>query len=438
MITNTLKQKTLNAESPALNSITFSLYLILFASIFLNIPSRIPIMGYIRFEFFLGIFIGGLCLLNAPKITEIYTRKIIVCLSILLAYIIITIPVVEWPGSVVRNNLPQFLKQTAFFFFTIILVRDKQRLKIFITLFMLCQIFRVLEPLYLHLTEGYWGSKAHIGLGNFQDRLSGSPADIINPNGVGYITVCMIPFIYYLWLPSSFFLCSLGLSTLPFIMYALKLTGSRSAAYTLVLAIGIIFWKSHKKFILLIALSIGAVFAFNSLSELQKDRYFSLFNSENKNYATAIGRIHGLYKHINLGLSENVFFGHGIGTSLEASTHKLNTYLIAHNAYAEALIELGIIGLFIYLYFLKIIWDTLRNTKAPKNSYLEKAKDATQVYFYISLFFAMASAAVSSYIFYLIAGLCCAIKHISDEEAKKLEESSEAPSKTLRNQSNEI
>ena len=55
------------------------------------------------------------------------------------------------------------------------------------------QVWRVLEPLYMHLKSGYWGDYASLGNWEYMNRLSGSPYDIINPNGLGFVIIMTLP-----------------------------------------------------------------------------------------------------------------------------------------------------------------------------------------------------------------------------------------------------
>src|SRR5690606_27442589 len=81
---------------------------------------------------------------------------------LLILYIFISLPLVEWPGSVIRNNLSQFVKAVVFFFFAALLIDSNRRLKLFLVVFLGCQVIRVFEPLFLNVTQGYWGSKTHL------------------------------------------------------------------------------------------------------------------------------------------------------------------------------------------------------------------------------------------------------------------------------------
>jgi len=62
-----------------------------------------------------------------------------------VAYILISIPFVEWPGSVIRRGLENFGKAVVFYFFVIKTVDSERKLKILVVAFLACQSFRVLN-----------------------------------------------------------------------------------------------------------------------------------------------------------------------------------------------------------------------------------------------------------------------------------------------------
>src|ERR1700752_2810016 len=108
--------------------------------------------------------------------------------------------------------------------------------------FLCCQTFRVLEPVYLHVTIGYWGSSAHVSAWEAFDRLSGAPSDTVNPNGLAAIVLTIIPLLHYLTAGKV-----LGrltyVSVLPMLLWALVLTASRSGMVGLAGILGLVWLK---------------------------------------------------------------------------------------------------------------------------------------------------------------------------------------------------
>ena len=257
------------------------------------------------------------------------------------------------------NNL---LKAVVFYFFTVKFVRDtEEKLKMFMAVFLGCQIFRILEPLYLHVTAGYWGSVASMANWEFMNRLEGAPHDIVNPNGLAFIVVSVLPFIYYYArLNKKIFIISLCL--IPAMIWALILTASRSGFVALLAVLGLIVLKTRYKLLMAVALVLCVFVSYPFLSANTKDRYFSIVSSDTKNAATSEGRIEGVKKSFQVALRKPIV-GHGLGTSKEASWNFGQSTHLAHNLYAEVAQELGFVGLFIFILYIMSIFKEMKNAE---------------------------------------------------------------------------
>ena len=340
-------------------------------------------------------------------------------LLIIVCYAILTIPFVEWPGSVLKNNLVVFIKAVVFYYFTVTFVTSETRLKIFLYVFLACQTFRVFEPLFLHITQGYWGSFAYIGDGEVMNRLAGAPHDVINPNGLAFIILTIIPFYYYLssfsWKHKLLFL-----TVIPLSIYTLVLTGSRSGLLALFMIMAAIFYKSKKKLLLTCCFYVGIIVVIANLNPQQLDRYISIIDNSTKNAATAAGRISGIENDIKIALRRPIF-GHGLGTSLEANFVYSGSALVSHNLYAELAQELGFVGLIMYLLFLKSIIKNFRQSKkifsqTPKEAYfLYTISNAMQVWLAMNILFSFASYGLSSYQWYLFAGFAFVLSKFASQ-----------------------
>src|SRR5690606_32457708 len=150
------------------------------------------------------------------------------------------------------------------------------RLKWFVGVFLFCQIFRVLEPLYLNVTQGYWGSATSLSNNEFADRLSGAPADVINPNELGFVIVTIIPFLHYIVFPRNLKFKFLYIFLMPLLFYALVLAMSRGAFIALFVIGFFILKDSKRKSRLLVVTVIGIVLALSMMASVQRDRYLSL------------------------------------------------------------------------------------------------------------------------------------------------------------------
>lgn len=418
--------------APAISPVlAFQLYMALILMTLLNIPSRVPVIGMIRPTLVLVGLISMLILTAKsrpePKDTSSCTR----ILNTLIAYIVLSMPFVEWPGSVVKHGLDDFIKAVVFFYFTVQLVDTLPRLQTFVVVVFGCQVLRVLEPLFLHLTTGYWGSYADMGDGYVLERLAGAPNDIVNPNGLAFVILTALPFLYYLIGGSRreiVRLASIGL--LVALLYALVLTGSRSGMLgLLVIAAAIIFRSKHRTAILVIA-AISAALLVGVMSPDMKDRYLSLIDDGTRNAATTHGRLEHMKDEVRVAI-RHPLLGHGLGTSQEALSNEVGRYQPSHNLYLEAIIELGLIGTVIYLKFLASIFGNLRQVRGAisslgsqlveddeKRLFYERCTAATMVLVVMCLVFSIASYGLSEFYWYLIAGLSVVLRKLLLAEAE--------------------
>lgn len=402
-----------------MSELPYRLYLLFIISFFLHLPERIPLLGILRFDLILIALIFILLLFSKPhneiERIESETSKI---LKLLILYILISLPLVEWPGTVLRAGIPHFIKVVVFFFFTVSLITTEERLRRFVFVFILCQTFRILEPLYLHMTEGYWGAATWMGPGEMMDRLAGAPSDVINPNGLAFVIASVIPFFHYSSLASSLKYKILYLSLLPLFLYALVLTASRSGFLALGIVITGFILRSRKKLLLIILVTISSIIAFSSLSEIQKERYLSIYRHDVRGSETAQGRIAGNIIDFEVAMKKPIV-GHGLGTSAEANFHAIGNAQISHFLYTEILQELGFLGLIIFLFFMKSIISNFRKAlklikeKKQNSSYLLNINHAMLVWLWMNILFSFASYGLSTYVWYLLGGLSVAMLRLS-------------------------
>lgn len=388
-----------------MESFGFYLYLVFVVSWFLHLPARIPALGVVRFDLLLIVVISFLFFLNGnkeriPALASDSYRKI----NYFILLIVFITPFAYWPGSALKVGLPTFAKAVVFFYFTVWFIQTEPRLKKFITVFVICQSFRVIEPFYLHITTGYWGDTAYIGNGDFMERLSGAPLDVVNPNGLAFIILMLIPFVLYLCKENHIWKLY-TLIFVPLALYVLYLTGSRSGMLGLALIVLVYILKSQKKVFVAIPILLVSMFLILHMQGTFKDRYLSIFDEDTKNARTVTHRIDGIWEDIEVGMNHPVF-GHGLGTSGEANFNYGGRTVISHTLYAEIFQELGIVGL---LYFLTIIAGIFKNLKSPpihgESQFVSDLRKSLFIFAVMNVFFALASYGLSSYEWYLLMAL---------------------------------
>jgi putative inorganic carbon (HCO3(-)) transporter len=421
------------SKNNQVNAAIFWLYNYFIIDFFLHLSQRIPGYAVIRPTLLLTVALTLFLVTQKDKFTGIGNDPVFKKINLLIIFLLVTLPFVTWPGSVLKENLPEFVKSVSFLFFTAMIVDTEKRLKIFLSVFVSSQIFRALEPLYMNVTSGYWGDRTYLGGGEFAARLSGAPSDVINPNGLGFVIVTIIPYLYYLvWQSRSKFLKLLALVVAPLLVYALVLTMSRGAFLALLVVLWMIFKESRHKFFLIILFCVALVGVWTNLSDNHKDRYLSLVSSDAKQAASAEGRFTGMITEFGVAL-DRPLIGHGLGTSGEAKANAGVGWMISHNLYLEVLIETGFIGLIIFFLFLKSIYTKFKeNLGRIKNypalsgedGFALRLNTALTAVFWMYAVYSINYFGLSVYYWYLFAGLTVAFSRIysthNDDKTKEV------------------
>jgi O-antigen ligase len=223
------------------------------------------------------------------------------------------------------------------------------------------------------------------------------------------IVVTIVPLLHYLT-EASVIGRILYFATLPPLVWALVLTASRSGMVGLAAIFALVWAKSRHK-VPLTAIVVAAVyFSLPYLNANLSDRYLSIVDKNTKNAQTVADRYDGWNLNIRVAMRRPLF-GYGLGTSKEANWHFGGSDLPAHNLYLEALQELGIFGLILFLMFawsvlvgLRRASLALRVAESPP-PILKRLVPGLQVLIGMNLLFSFASYGLSQYDWYLVAGL---------------------------------
>jgi len=388
-------------------------------SYFIHLSARFPALGAMRLDLLLGIAACAAIFLQPTRdkmrLNVPTSRRLV----FFLAYIIISLPLVTWPGSVIRENLQVWVKAAFFFILVVGAVRTEGQLKWIMFIFLGCQAFRILEPLYLHITEGYWGDIAYThfeGKMSGLNRLSGAPKDVVNPNQLAWVIINTIPFLFYLCWQNGKFGKMIFLMLTPPFSYALLLTGSRSGIVSLAIVIsGIVLISERKLLNLLVSMAIVfpiAIYMFSSADADLQTRYRSLVDSSVAGADTKQGRINALINQLG-SIANNPLFGNGLGTSYETNANVLaGRAQITHNLYIEIIQEAGIIGFSLFTAYIVTMVRALAKARhvlkksGCKNSdWLYRLISATLVWIIMDLVYSIACFGINSWEWYFFGGI---------------------------------
>jgi putative inorganic carbon (hco3(-)) transporter len=417
-----LSRVPLGDHAPLKSGFPFALFLVFVVVSLLNLGVRFEWLGAARPTVVLVALLAIVAIASgAPALARVRSNEAKI-LGILLIYVLVTLPFVTFPGSILRFNLELFVRAAVFFFFTAIFVDSERRLAAFVFVYVVAQLVRTLEPLYLHVTEGYWGGRTYLGEGEFMGRLAGVPSDTLNPNGLGFLAVSVLPFLFFWAAAPGHMLRKILAATLAgALFYVIVLTSSRSAMIALVVLVLAISYFVRRR-VLFLASVLGAT-GFSAAflwSGDQVARFAGLFGGGGAGGATARGRIDGILSDVNVWLQAPIF-GHGLGTSLEANWNLAGAGYVSHNLYTEALITLGLIGAAIFVRFLYCIWKSALTVYGMTQN--SGATDAADVMTWLPkamvcliamcAVFSLSSYGVLEYYWYLFAGLAAVLTRLA-------------------------
>ena len=398
----------------------FFLFQVYQLDFFLHLSTRIPGIGVLRPSMLLFLVIAVIMFSQKNKFKYRLEHPTFKALSAFCLMVLVTLPFVHFPGSVVKNNIPIFMKAVVFLYFTALILDTDKRFKWAIFVFVFCQVFRVLEPLFLHVTQGYWGSGTYMGEGEFEDRLAGAPYDIINPNELGFVIVTAVPFLHYFLLGGKWWQKGLYFCLLALVLFALILTMSRGAFLALLVVGWNVFKESKYKPLFVVAAIIIAIAGFSVMNADQKDRYLSLFSSESKHSKSVDGRFRGMEREFELG-SMRPIFGFGLGTTPEAKFQYTGHRQASHNMYAEVFIEVGLVGMFFFFRIIRSIYRQLKfsiEKNEELDPFYQKVFKVFRVVFWMFVVYSFNYWGLTQYYWYNLAGLTIAAAFLSHTNLK--------------------
>jgi O-antigen ligase len=216
----------------------------------------------------------------------------------------------------------------------------------------------------------------------------------------------------------------LFLILLPPLLYALILTMSRGALLALLVVCWIIFKSANYKALLVTAFIGIAIAAWSVMSDIQKDRYLSLIDSDTASSSTVDGRFSGMANEFVLGMTSRPIFGNGLGTTAEAKFNTWGKGKASHNLYAELLIEIGLVGGIIFLLFIKSIWRQLKQLTLKLNSvknvdtFWQSLNLSMFSIFWMYAVYSINYYGLSQYYWYMFGGLVVSFRRIVEREQK--------------------
>jgi hypothetical protein len=328
-------------------------------------------------------------------------------LGVLAAF---TIPFSLWPGGSV-GVLSDFAKTVAIFLLLSHVVTTMVRLRLAAWLLTWMAIGLGLFALYNFMTG------AMIDQGANQDRLVGNEGALTkNPNDLALMVNLLLPLTVGLFLASKETWQRMVLLTAVGVEAAtVVLTYSRGGAVTLAVIVLAYLWKLRRRperTFIYVGL-LAAVLALPLLPSSYFDRMSTITNVQADRTGSAQERISDMIIAGKTILA-NPIIGAGMGMNMLVMREARGGWLGVHNVYLEHAIDLGLIGLGIFLVLLwsclRVVADIQRTASSPDLVFFAQGLQVSLMAYATAAMFHPVSY---QYYFYYIAGLAIGARTIA-------------------------
>ncbi len=328
-------------------------------------------------------------------------------LGVLAAF---TVPFSLWPGGSVAV-LSDFAKTVAIFLLLSHVVTTMARLRLAAWLLTWMAIGLGLFALYNFMTG------AMIDQGANQDRLVGNEGALTkNPNDLALMVNLLLPLTVGLFLASKETWQRMVLLTAVGVEAAtVVLTYSRGGAVTLAVIVLAYLWKLRRRperTFIYVGL-LAAVLALPLLPSSYFDRMSTITNVQADRTGSAQERISDMIIAGKTILA-NPIIGAGMGMNMLVMREARGGWLGVHNVYLEHAIDLGLIGLGIFLVLLwsclRVVADIQRTASSPDLVFFAQGLQVSLMAYATAAMFHPVSY---QYYFYYIAGLAIGARTIA-------------------------
>ncbi len=363
-----------------------------------------------RFPISIGDLTGGgaiICFIfeatknGLGKISLLREEKYVIGL---FALGIVTIPTSIWPSSSIQYLTGGYLKTLVLFFLITMALRTVTDIRKMVWAFLISIFF--------------------IGLMSAKDQLTHGTyiTDTYDPNDIALVMVCALPFTIYFFKENQFFGKILVCACFVLALLTIVLSESRGGFLGLIAVGGYLFFKvkKGKKGLLIITAIVGVIIISQFASSSYWERISTIWNPQSELDSTGAGRLVVWKTGLNL-FFHNLFLGVGIDnfTTAEGLSHfdAGGHWLTAHNSFLQIGVELGIVGLILFLlltFGTVLKMRRLRKTWKDKHEYkdllwLTYAIETGMVGYIVSGFFL--SQAYFSYLYFFL-GLSVAMQRM--------------------------
>lgn len=339
----------------------------------------------------------------------------------LVVWMIIGIPFSVWPGGSFQFILDRVLKLLVLFYVIINSVDSMERFKKMVMIMVLCGTFLAYTGVGTYSTYRFFidfiGGWRFIGYGN---------KDFANPNDLALGLVMLIPLAYFFFVQREMGLKKVFyLGCLIYTVTGVVVTLSRAGMLGLLVVFALILGKTAKENVSK-AIAIGLIVLIPMVM-FAPERFFyrfqSIADSSKDETGSREARIEGMITGVSIML-QHPLLGVGVGQSIVANAasydYAAQAWKEIHNIYLQVGVDLGIVGLVLFLAMIGTALKGLREIQTRLVDHAEKREhllyaQAVEISFWgfcVTAFFA--PVAYNWYLYFLL-GLSVALKDIVKE-----------------------
>lgn len=378
---------------------------------YLQLGSRVSVLGAVRFEFMLGALLtlaSIIKLFSYPKGKSSPLKNIIIIYFFTLAFY----TVFSYDRS---NSIDIFINRVVKFsmmaLFLAAFVRTEWALKMAIAAFLFAMAKLGQEGVYGWLTGGLmWQNQGIM-------RLHGSTMLYRHPNSLSGMAVGLLPFIFYLFPVANkwqkCFLAFLFFSSIIIIVF----TGSRTGYVATVLLSVYMGWsvlKNNKFKFLLIFLSIVMIVPAVTPEQYQ-ERFISIFTMEEAEGSSSETRLQIIKDAIHISVTKP--WGVGVAAFPYVRNEIFGRTQDTHNLYLELLTNLSFIGTTIFLVFvykmIRINYSTAKACREKSLYFVEAISRAIAAFLIARLFLGLFGMDTYEIYWWFAAGITISCFHIA-------------------------
>lgn len=323
----------------------------------LKLNTRVDLLGQIRFEFILGlslILISFYYLFTEKTIKSkkaSYSKNTAIFYILYLGLFVIFSFDRSLSWSVYMDRVLTF---SLYGLFIVVFVRSPKSLMFFIVVYLLACLRLGYEGFHGWITGSMvWQNQGIM-------RLHGTTSVLLHPNSFSGFAVGLLPFIYYLFKPSTKYVRIMLVGLLIFSIIIIIYTGSRTGYVATILFVMYLFRNSKNKIKYGVALFLVAIISIPFIPDQYIDRFSTIFTQEEIEGQSMDKRKEIIKDAVEIFKMHPM--GVGVGAFPIARDHYFGRNQDTHNLYLEVLTNSGFVGLGIFLILVISIYRLNQHT----------------------------------------------------------------------------